>query len=98
MILMIRLFYPYLHSNTWNPPIKALISSLLAFFGSPLASGYRKKRERRSRPKEEHLLMLNLVVEKGSSKDYDQRGSSFTEPRTSTPTRFVEISRLDFGL
>ena len=42
--------------------------------------------------------MLNLVVEKGASKDHDQSGSSITWPRTSTPTRFVQISRLNFGL
>ena len=51
-----------------------------------------------SRPKEEHFLILNLVVEKGASKDRDQSGSSITRPRTGTPTRFVQRSRLDFGL
>ena len=38
--LMIRLFYPSLHSNPRNPPIKAFIASLLKFFDSLLASGY----------------------------------------------------------
>ena len=42
--------------------------------------------------------MLNLVVEKGASKDCDRSGSSITRPRTVTPTGFVKISRLDFGL
>ena len=35
--------------------------------------------------------MLNLVVEKGTSKDRDRSGSS-------TPTGFMQRSRLDFGL
>ena len=89
MILIIELFYPSLHSNPKNPPIKAFIFSLLAFFGSPLESSYQKERERRSRPREEHCLMLNLVVEKGARKDHDQSGSSITRPKTSTPTGFV---------
>ena len=42
--------------------------------------------------------MLNLVVEKGASKDRDQSGSSITRPWTGTPTGFVQRSRLDFGL
>ena len=42
--------------------------------------------------------MLNLVVEKGASKDCDQSGSSITRPRMGTPTGFVQGSRLDFGL
>ena len=42
--------------------------------------------------------MLNLEVEKGASKDRDSSGSSITQPRTSTPTEFVQRSRLDFGL
>ena len=32
MILMIGLFYLYLHSNPRNPPIKAFIFSLLMFY------------------------------------------------------------------
>ena len=80
MIVMIGLFYPSLHSNSRNPPIKAFLFSLLTFFGSLLASGYEKERQRRSRPKEEYRLMLNLVVEKGASKDRDQSGSSITRP------------------
>ena len=42
--------------------------------------------------------MLNLVVEKGASKDRYRSGSSITRPRTGTPTGFVQRSRLDFGL
>ena len=42
--------------------------------------------------------MLNLVVEKGASKDRDWSGSSITRPRTGTPTGFVQRSRLDFGM
>ena len=95
---MIGLFYPSLHSNPRNPPIKVFICSLITFFGSLLASGYQKERERRSRPKEEHCLMLNLVVEKGAGKDHDQSKLSITRPRTSTPIGFVQRSRLDFGL
>ena len=98
MILIIGIFYPSLHSNPKNPLIKAFIFSLLAFFGSLLASGYYKERERRSRPKEEHCLMLNLIVEKGGSKDRDRSGLSMTRPRTGTPTGFVKRSRLNFGL
>ena len=98
MILMIRLIYPSLHSNTKNPPIKAFIFSLLTFFGSLLASGYQKERERRSRPNEEHFFMLNLVVEKEASKDCDWSGSSITWPKTSISTGFVQRYRLDFGL
>ena len=52
------------------------------------------ERERRSRPKEEHCLMLNLVVAKGASKDRDRSGSSITRPRTGTPTGFVRRSGL----
>ena len=91
MISIIGLFYPSLHSNPKNPPIKPFIFSLLA-------SSYQKERERRSRPKEEHCLMLNLVLEKGASKDRDRSESSITPPRTGTPTGFVQRSRLDFGL
>ena len=43
-------------------------------------------------------MMLNLVVEKGASKDRDWSGSFITWPRTSTPTGFVQRSKLDFGL
>ena len=60
MVLMIGLFYHSLQSNPRNPPIKAFIFSLLAFLAL-LVSGYQKERERRSRPKEEHYLMLNLL-------------------------------------
>ena len=42
--------------------------------------------------------MLNLVVEKGASKDHDWSGSSITRPRMGTPTGFVQRYRLDFGL
>ena len=52
------------------------------------------ERERRLRPKEEHYLMLNLVVEKGANKDRDRSGSSITRPRTGTPTEFVRQSGL----
>ena len=47
---------------------------------------------------EDHFLMLNLLVEKGASKDRDRSGSSITRPMTGTPTGFVQRSRLDFGL
>ena len=57
-------------------------------------SGYQKERERRSRPKEEHCLMPNLVVEKRASKDRDRSGSSITRPRTGTPMGFVQRSEL----
>ena len=67
---MIGLFYLSLYSNPKNLPIKAFIFSLLTFFGS-LTSGYYKDKEKRSRPKEEHFLMLDLVVEKGASKYRD---------------------------
>ena len=40
--------------------------------------------------------MLNLVVEKGVSKDRDRSESSITWPRTGTPTGFVQRPRLDF--
>ena len=56
------------------------------------------ERERRSRPNEEHCLMLNLVVEKGASKDRDRSESSITRPRRGTPMGLVQRSRLDFGL
>ena len=98
MILIIGLFYPSLHSNPKNPFIKAFIFSLLAFFGSLLASGYQKERDRRSRPKEEHFFMLILIVEKRASKDCDRSGSSITWPKTGTPIGFVRRFRLDFGL
>ena len=91
MILIILFFYPSLHSNPRNPPVKAFILSLFTFFSSlsirlPEGKG------------EEHWLMLNLVVVKGASKDRDQSKLSITLPRTSTPTRFVQRSKLDFGL
>ena len=54
--------------------------------------------KRRSRPKEEHSLMLNLVVKKGASKDRDQSRLSITWPRTGTPMGSVERFGLDFGL
>ena len=38
--------------------------------------------------------MLNFVVEKGASKDYDQSGLSIT----STRMEFMKRSRLAFGL
>ena len=98
MILIIGLFYPSLHSNPKNPPIKAFIFSLLAFFDSLLLPGYQKEKERRSRPKEGHCFMLNLVVENGTNKDRDWSRLSITRPRTGTPTGFVQRSRLNFGL
>ena len=52
----------------------------------------------RSRPKEEHCLMLNLVVGKGGSKNHDQSGSNITSPRMDIPMGFVQRSRLDFDL
>ena len=42
--------------------------------------------------------MLNLVVEKGASKDCDRSGSSITWPMMGTLTGFVQRSRLKFGL
>ena len=42
--------------------------------------------------------MLNILLEKGASKDHDRRGSSITRPKTGTPTGVVQRSRLDFGL
>ena len=42
--------------------------------------------------------MLNLVVEKGASKDRDRNGSSITQPRTGTPMGFVQRSILYFSL
>ena len=42
--------------------------------------------------------MLNLVVEKGASKDPDRSGLSITRPRMGTPMGFVQRFRLDFGL
>ena len=42
--------------------------------------------------------MLNLIVEKGASKDHDWSGSSITRPRADIPVGFVQRSRLDFGL
>ena len=56
------------------------------------------ERERMSRPKEEHCLIPNLVVEKRASKVRDRSESSITRPRTGTPTGFVQRSRLYFGL
>ena len=42
--------------------------------------------------------MLNLVVEKGASKDRDQSGLNITRHKTGTPIGFVQRYRLDFGL
>ena len=98
MISMIGLFYPSFHLNPRNPPIKALIFSLLIIFEPLLALGYHKAMETRSKPKETHFFMLNLVVEKGANKDHDGSRSSITQPTTSTPTGFVKKrSGLDFG-
>ena len=47
---------------------------------------------------EEGCLILNLVMEKGANKDCDQSESSITRPRTGTPIKFVQRSRLNFGL
>ena len=44
------------------------------------------------------FFMLNLVLEKGASKDHDWSKLSITWPRTHTLLRFVQRSRLDFGL
>ena len=41
--------------------------------------------------------MLNLVVEKGASKDHDRSKWSIAQPRTGIPVGFVQRSRLDFG-
>ena len=90
--------FPIFTIKPWNPLIKAFIFSLLAFFGSLLPSGYQKERERRSKPNEEHFLMLNLVVEKGASKDRDQSELNITRPKTGTPIGFVQRYILDFGL
>ena len=49
-------------------------------------------------PKEEHFLMIYLVVEKGASKDRDRNKSSNTRPRTGTPMGFVQRSKSHFGL
>ena len=49
-------------------------------------------------PKEEHCLMIYLVVDKGASNDRDRNESSNTRNRISTPMGFVQRSRLDFGL
>ena len=49
-------------------------------------------------PKEEHSLMLNLLVKKGASKDHDRGGSSITRPTTSTPIGFEQIFGLDFDV
>ena len=98
MILMIGLIYPSLHSNPRNSPIKAFIFSLFKIFGSLLLIGYQKERERKSRPKKEHCLMFNLVMEKDASKDHDQSKSRITWPRMGTPKRFVQQFGLDIGL
>ena len=42
--------------------------------------------------------MLNLVVEKGASKDRDWSRLSITWPRTSTLMEFVQRFGLDFDL
>ena len=42
--------------------------------------------------------MLNLVVEKGASKDRDRSRSSITRAKTCTTMGFVQRSKLDFGL
>ena len=43
-------------------------------------------------------MEVNLLVEKGASKDRDRSRSSITWPKTGTPTGFVQRSRLGFGL
>ena len=45
---------------------------------------------------EEHYLVLNLVLEKGTSRDCEWSGSSITHLKMGTPTGFVQRSRLDF--
>ena len=77
MIFIIGLFYPSLHSNLTNPLIKALIFSIVTFLA---LSSYRKEREMKLRPKEDHSLILNLAVEMGANKDHDQTRSSITQP------------------
>ena len=47
---------------------------------------------------EEGFLMLSLFMEKGANKDRDQSESSISRPWTGTPIKFVQRSRLDFGL
>ena len=54
--------------------------------------------ERRSRLKEEHSLMLNLVVEKGASKDHDRSGSNITQLRMGTQIEYVQRFGLNLGL
>ena len=68
------------------------------FFLALLVLGNYKERERRSRPNEEHCLMLNLVVEKGASKDCDRSGLSIIHPSTDTPIGVVQRFGLDFSL
>ena len=68
------------------------------FFGSLLEIGYQKERERRSWPKEDHSLMLNLVMEKGASRDQDRSGLSITWPRTGTLNGSMQRVGLYFGL
>ena len=42
--------------------------------------------------------MLNLVVQKGATKDHDRRGLSITPSRTGKPMGYVQRFGLDFGL
>ena len=86
---MIGLFYPSLHSNPKHPLMKTFTFSLLTFFDTLLASVYHKKKESRSRPKEENFLMLDLVQEKEASEDPDKSRPSITWRRTSMQLEFV---------
>ena len=54
--------------------------------------------EWRSRFNEEHCLILNLIVEKGASKDHDRSKLIITRLRTGTPMGFVQRSWIEFWL
>ena len=92
-----ELFYPSLHSNPRNPPIKAFLFSLLMIFSS-LSIRLSKGKEEEVKAQGGSFFMLNLVVDQGASKDHDRSGLSITQTRTGTSTRFVQRSGLDFGL
>ena len=79
-----------------NPPIRPFSLSS-HFFGSLLVLGYQQERESRSRPKDEHSFIFNLVIEKEARKDHDRRGSCITWPRIGNPMGFVHKFGLDFG-
>ena len=98
MILIIGLFYPSLHSNPKNPPIKAFIFSLLAFFWLSLSIRLLEEKGEEAKAQGRAFFDAQPCSGEGSKKDYDQNGLSITQPRTGTPTGFVQRSRLDFGL